>query len=246
MKFETKLDKNMRNLIYGRNPLLSFIASGDIQEVYLQNNFSDKRILDEIASRHIPFTYLSLSELNKLTENGNHQGVAASVKPFQYSSLQEIIEKAKNKLQPLVVILDEVVDPHNLGAIIRSCDAFDVDGLIIKSRNQVPVNMTVVKVSTGATKFVKIAMVNNLVNAIRILKDNGFWVYASDGKAEKSYSEISYDGKVALIMGSEGKGISSLVLKNSDFIVKIPMTGHVNSLNVSVATAILLSRIRNR
>ncbi len=246
MKIGTKLDKNMRNLIYGRNPLLSFIASGDIQEVYLQNNFSDKRILDEIKNRKIPFSYLSLNDLNKLTDNANHQGVVASVKPFQYSSLLEIIEKAKNKTQPLVVILDEVVDPHNLGAIIRSCDAFDVDGLIIKSRNQVPVNMTVVKVSTGATKFVKIAMVNNLVNAIRILKENGYWVYASDGQGENNYSEMNYEGKVALIMGSEGKGISSLVLKNSDFIVKIPMYGHVNSLNVSVATAILLSRIRNR
>ncbi len=245
MKFETKWDKNMRNLIYGRNPLLSFIASGDIKEVYLQNNFSDKRILDEIKKKNIPFSYLTLPELNKLTENANHQGVAALVNPFKYSSLKEIIESSKSKKQPLVVILDEIVDPHNLGAIIRSCDAFDVDGLIIKSRNQVPVNMTVVKVSTGASKFVKIAMVNNLVNAIKELKENGFWVYASDGQAKSDYSKQNYDGKVALVMGSEGEGISPLVLRNSDFIIKIPMNGHVNSLNVSVATGILLSRIRN-
>lgn len=246
MKIETNLDKNMRNLIYGKNPLLSFIASGDIKEVYLQNNFSDKRILDLIKKENLPITYLSLNELNKLSGNGNHQGVVALVKPFQYSSLKEIISSSKEKTQPLVVILDEINDPHNLGAIIRSCDAFDVDGLIIKSHNQVPVNMTVVKVSTGATKFVKIAMVNNLVNAIKELKDNGFWVYASDGKATLDYSKQNYDGKVALVMGSEGDGISPLVLRNSDFIIKIPMMGHVNSLNVSVATAILLSRVRNK
>ena len=246
MKIETNLDKNMRNLIYGKNPLLSFIASGDIKEVYLQNNFGDKRILDLIKKENLPITYLSLNELNKLSGNGNHQGVVAVVKPFQYSSLKEIISSSKDKTQPLVVILDEINDPHNLGAIIRSCDAFDVDGLIIKSHNQVPVNMTVVKVSTGATKFVKIAMVNNLVNAIKELKDNGFWVYASDGKATLDYSKQNYDGKVALVMGSEGDGISPLVLRNSDFIIKIPMMGHVNSLNVSVATAILLSRVRNQ
>ncbi len=246
MKIETNLDKNMRNLIYGKNPLLSFIASGDIKEVYLQNNFGDKRILDLIKKENLPITYLSLNELNKLSGNGNHQGVVAVVKPFQYSSLKEIISSFKDKTQPLVVILDEINDPHNLGAIIRSCDAFDVDGLIIKSHNQVPVNMTVVKVSTGATKFVKIAMVNNLVNAIKELKDNGFWVYASDGKATLDYSKQNYDGKVALVMGSEGDGISPLVLRNSDFIIKIPMMGHVNSLNVSVATAILLSRVRNQ
>ncbi len=246
MKIETNLDKNMRNLIYGKNPLLSFIASGDIKEVYLQNNFSDKRILDLIKKENLPITYLSLNELNKLSGNGNHQGVVALVKPFQYSSLKEIISSSKEKTQPLVVILDEINDPHNLGAIIRSCDAFDVDGLIIKSHNQVPVNMTVVKVSTGATKFVKISMVNNLVNAIKELKDNGFWVYASDGKATLDYSKQNYDGKVALVMGSEGDGISPLVLRNSDFIIKIPMMGHVNSLNVSVATAILLSRVRNK
>lgn len=246
MKIETNLDKNMRNLIYGKNPLLSFITSGDIKEVYLQNNFGDKRILDLIKKENLPITYLSLNELNKLSGNGNHQGVVALVKPFQYSSLKEIISSSKEKSQPLVVILDEINDPHNLGAIIRSCDAFDVDGLIIKSHNQVPVNMTVVKVSTGATKFVKIAMVNNLVNAIKELKDNGFWVYASDGKATLDYSKQNYDGKVALVMGSEGDGISPLVLRNSDFIIKIPMMGHVNSLNVSVATAILLSRVRNK
>ncbi len=244
VKNETNFKKDVSNLIYGRNPLLSFIANGQVQKVYLQEGFKDKRILDEIHKSKTPTEYVSVNELNRLTNSANHQGVVGLIKPFQYSSLSEIIANSKKSVQPLVVILDGINDPQNLGAIIRSCDAFNVDGLIIKSHNQVPVNMTVTKVSTGATNYVKIAVVANLSNAIKELKKNGFWVYASDGKANEDYSKQNYRGSVALILGSEGDGISPLVLQNSDIIIKIPMMGHVNSLNVSVATGILLSRIR--
>lgn len=243
-KNETKFNKDMQNLIYGRNPLLSFIANGQVQKVYLQEGFKDKIILGEIQKSKLPIEFMNVNELNKLTNFGNHQGIAGIIKPFQYSSLSEIIKSSKKSVQPLVVLLDGINDPQNLGAIIRSCDAFNVDGLIIKSHNQVPVNMTVTKVSTGASSYVKIAVVSNLNNAIKELKKNGFWVYASDGKANEDYSKQNYQGSVALILGSEGDGISPLVLENSDIIIKIPMMGHVNSLNVSVATGILLSRIR--
>lgn len=245
MRFETKKPNNMQNLIYGRNPLLSFISSGDISKIFLQKGFSDSKILDAINKSGITPIYVDISELNKMTNNGNHQGVAAVTKPFVYSSLDEIINNAKKKTQPLILVLDEINDPHNFGAIIRSCDAFSVDGIIIKSRNQVMVNSTVTKVATGATKYIKIAMVNNLSNALKTLKDNGFWIYAADGSGKDDYSKLNYDGSIALVMGSEGFGISKLVLDNSDFVMKIPMSGHVNSLNVSVATGIILSRIRN-
>lgn len=234
----------MRDYVYGKNPVISALGKKDVLEVFLQKGFKDFKLLAEIKQGNIKTTYLSQEELNKMTNNGVHQGVVALVKPFQYSSLKEIIACSNKKERPLILILDEVNDPHNLGAIIRSCDAFSVDGVIIKNRNQVPVNMTVTKVSTGAINHVKIAMVSNLNNAVKELKDNGFWIYASDGNAKDDYSNIKYDGKVALIMGSEGNGISPLLLSNSDFIIKIPMTGHVNSLNVSVATGILLSYIR--
>lgn len=245
MKFETKKNNDMANLIYGRNPLLSFISSGDVSKVFLQKGFSDKKIIEALDKQNIVPKYVDNSELARMTNNGNHQGVAALIKPFKYSSVEEIISSSKGKKQPLILVLDEINDPHNFGAIIRSADAFSVDGIIIKSRNQVDVNMTVTKVATGATKFVKIAMVNNISNALNELKKNGFWIYAADGSGQDDYSKLNYNGSIALVMGSEGFGISKLVLTNSDFVIKIPMTGHVNSLNVSVATGILLSRIRN-
>lgn len=244
-KFETNSKNDMENYIYGRNPLYSYLSGNHISKVYLQKGFSDNKILEALKKARLVPIYVDQAVLNKMTNNAVHQGVVAEVKPFNYSSVDEILYACKKKTNPLILILDEVSDPHNFGAIIRSCDAFDVDGIIIKSRNQVPVNMTVSKVSTGAIDFVKIAKVNNLVNTISTLKDNGFWIYAADGSGKDDYSKLKYDGPIALVLGSEGFGISRLVLENSDFIVKIPMYGHVNSLNVSVATGILLSRIRN-
>ena len=235
----------MANYVYGRLPALNCLEAQPVKTLFVQNNFKDERILNLAKKKSTPIKYVDIGELNKLARGGNHQGVIAEVDEFKYSTVEEIILSAKDKPQPLDLLLDGVEDPHNFGAIIRSADAFGVDGIIIKSRNQVPVNMTVAKVSTGAINYVKIAQVSNLNNAISTLKDNGYWIYASDGSAKDSYADLKYDGAICLIMGSEGEGISKLVLRNSDFIIKIPMSGHVNSLNVSVATGILLSRIRN-
>lgn len=235
----------MSNFVYGRLPALNSIQSDKVKSIYIQHEFSDARILELAKKSHIHINYVTSGELNKLAKGGNHQGIIVEVDEYQYSTLDEIILMAKDKPQPLILLLDGVNDPHNLGAIIRSADAFGVDGIIIKNRNQVPVNMTVSKVSTGAINYVKVAQVSNLSNAIEKLKENGYWIYAADGSGKDDYSKIKYDGKVCLVMGSEGEGISNLVLRNSDFIIKIPMSGHVNSLNVSVATGIILSRIRN-
>lgn len=245
MKNETKFEKDVSNLIYGRNPVVSFLESKKVVKVYLQNGFNDQKIISKIKENGLSLNYVDASYLNSLTKGGAHQGVAAIIKPFEYTPLKELISYSKGKKNPLILILDEINDPHNFGAIIRSCDAFSVDGIIIKNRGQVAVNMTVAKVSTGAINYVRIAQVNNLVNAIKELKDNGYWVYSADGSGKDDYHNLNYDGPVALVVGSEGFGISRLVLENSDFIIKIPMSGHVNSLNVSVATGIILSRIRN-
>ena len=243
---ETNSKSNMQDLIYGRNPLFSYLSGNHISKVYLQKGFSDKKVLDALKDAKIQPTFVDISLLNKMTHNACHQGVVCEIKPFNYCSLEEILNVSKKKKQPLIVVLDEINEPHNFGAIIRSCDAFNVDGIIIKSRNQVPVNSTVNKVATGAIDFVKICKVNNLVNTIKTLKDNGFWVYAADGSGKDEYSKLEFDRPTVLVLGSEGFGISKLLLNNSDFVIKIPMYGHVNSLNVSVATGILLSRIRNK
>lgn len=233
------------NYVYGRLPAINALEKNKALKAYLLKGFSDARILDLLRVKKINYSFVEMDRLNDLSHHGNHQGVVLEVKQFEYSDLNSIINAAKKKTNPLILILDEIEDPHNFGAIIRSCDAFDVDGIIIKSRNQVPITMTVSKVSTGAIEYVRIAQVSNLSSAINKLKENGFWIYAADGSGKEDYQKINYSGPVALVMGSEGHGISRLVLDNSDFIIKIPMYGHVNSLNVSVATGILLSRIRN-
>ena len=238
--------KNSLNYVYGRLPSLNCLSSSKVKNVYIQNNFSDEKILNAISKKGISPKRVDLETLNRMSSNGNHQGIIVEVLPHEYSSVEEILKSAKGKKQPLILILDEIEDPQNFGAILRSADAFSVDGVIIKSKNQVPLNWTVAKVSTGAVEYVKVAQVSNLSNVIRTLKDEGFWIYAADGSGKDSYEKMDYSGAVALIVGSEGRGISQLVMKNSDFIIKIPMSGHVNSLNVSVSTGILLSRIRNK
>ena len=237
--------KKSLNFIYGRLPSLNCLSTSKVKNVYLQNNFSDAKILDAISKKGITPKHVDLATLNRMSNNGNHQGIIVEMLPHEYSSLEEIVKSSKGKEQPLILILDEIEDPQNFGAILRSADAFSVDGVIIKSKNQVPLNWTVAKVSTGAIEYVKVAQVANLNNVIKVLKENGFWIYAADGSGKDSYEKVDYSGAVALVVGSEGRGISPLVMKNSDFIIKIPMTGHVNSLNVSVSTGILLSRIRN-
>lgn len=185
---------------------------------------------------------VSTKELNELVD-GAHQGVVAQIVTYNYSSLEEIMIRAKKKEHPLILILDEINDPHNLGAILRSCDAFGVDGIIMKKNNQVPLNATVAKVSTGAIDYVPVAQVTNLNTAIETMKKNGYWIVATDGSAKQEYHQVDYKMPIGLVIGSEGKGISRLVLKNSDFIIKINMFGHVNSLNASVACAIVLAQI---
>ena len=243
MKIE---NHDSKNYIYGRLPALNCLHVSKVKNVFLQHNFSDSNLLSAIAEKNLMPKYVDLETLNKMSHNGNHQGIIVETYPHEYSSFDEILKSVKDKEQPLILILDEIEDPHNFGAILRSADAFGVDGVIVKSKNQVPLNSTVAKVSTGAIEYVKVAQVSNLNNVIRALKDNGFWIYAADGSGKDDYQKVDYSGPVALIVGSEGRGISQLVMKNSDFIIKIPMIGHVNSLNVSVSTGILLSRIRNK
>ena len=233
------------NYIYGRLPALNCLSVSKVRNVFLQNNFSDSVLLESIANKGIKPKYVDLDTLNRMSHNGNHQGIIVEICPHEYSSLDGILKNGRGKQQPLILILDEIEDPHNFGAILRSADAFGVDGVIIKSKNQVPLNWTVAKVSTGAVEYVKVAQVSNLNNVIKTLKDEGYWIYAADGSGTTNYQDVDFSGPVALIVGSEGRGISQLVMKNSDFIIKIPMSGHVNSLNVSVSTGILLSRIRN-
>ena len=230
------------NLIYGKNPVIEAIRAKKAIKIFVVNNFNDQKILSLINDNHLTVTSISSNEMDRMC-NGVHQGIAAELKPYQTVSLEEIIYKAKNKEKKIIVMLDNISDPHNLGAIIRSADVFEAAGIILPKHNSVSLNATVAKTSAGAINYVPVAVVNNLNQAIKTLKEEGYWIVSTDGSAEISYSSIKYDFPVVIVIGSEGKGVSPLVLKNSDYIVKIPQFGHVNSLNASVAAGILLAEV---
>ena len=231
------------NLIYGKNPVIEAIRAKKALKVFIVNNFNDQKVLSLINENRLAVVSVSPNEMERMCDGGVHQGIATELKPYQTVSLEEIIAKAKKKEKKIIVMLDNISDPHNLGAIIRSADVFEAAGIVLPKHNSVGLSATVAKTSAGAINYVPVAVVNNLNQAIKELKEEGYWIVATDGSAEISYSSLKYDFPVVVVIGSEGKGVSPLVLKNSDYIVKIPQYGHVNSLNASVAAGILLAEV---
>ena len=217
--------------IYGKNVAKEYLTNKEkIKKIYLANNFNDTDILDRIKNMKV--NYLDKFELDKIVK-GNHQGIILEVEDFKYEDIS-CFDDTK-----LVVILDHIEDPHNFGAIIRTCEAAGVDGIIIPKDRACEVNSTVIKVSTGAIKNIKICEVVNLNRSIQYLKDHGYWIVGTDMNGT-DYKKIDYSGKTGIVIGNEGKGMSSLVKNNCDFIASIPMNGKVNSLNASVATGIII------
>jgi len=235
------------NYIFGRNPVKEALRADRVEQIFIIDAFKDREILSLVEEKHVTASKITTRELDNLSQGGVHQGIVARAKPYEYKSLEEMLYKVKKsgEKNPVVVILDGINDPHNFGAILRCSDVFGVSFIIISKHNQVSLNATVAKTSAGAINYVPVVMVNNINQTLETLKKEGFWVVATDGSGDKLYQEIDYNFPTALIIGSEGFGISSLILKNSDFVVKIPQFGHVNSLNASVACGILLSKIRN-
>lgn len=233
------------NIIYGRNPVKEALRAGRVLKVYVTSGFSDKEI-NPLFEQYKPYIkVISNNELLQKANGGVHQGIVAEVKPYEYLDLDEIIRRSRKQEVPVIVILDGINDTHNLGAILRCCDVFNVSGVLLPKHNSVQLNSTVAKSSAGAINYVPVAQIGSINQTLQKLKDNGFWIVSTDGSAKISYTDIKYDFPVALVIGSEGKGVSPLVVKNSDYVIKIPQYGHVNSLNASVATGILLSRIRS-
>ena len=237
----------MKNFIFGKNTIANALEHTDsLKRILVSSSFKDERIFKLLKSKKVQYRVVSPSEISRLVGNVNHQGVIAEIEEYKYISLEELIRKNQNNSNSLLVLLDGIEDPHNLGAILRSVDAFGANGVIIGANRQVGLNSTVAKVSTGAIEYVDTCMVTNLNQTIQKLKEEGYWIVASDGEAKLDYRQVDYNNtKIVLVVGSEGFGVSKLLLKNSDFIVKIPMVGHVNSLNASVASAIFLAQIYN-
>jgi 23S rRNA (guanosine2251-2'-O)-methyltransferase len=235
------------SLIIGRKPVLEAINSGEeIEQVYIL--FGQKGgIIDSIRiaakKRGIKVNQITPEKFKALTDHPNPQGIIARKSTHKFYEIEDIISLSKNKQYPLLLILDSIQDTHNLGAILRSAECSDVDGVIITKFNSAPMNETVVKTSAGATEYLKIAQANNLAQAIKFLKDNGFWIIGSALENSKPYTEIDYKMPVALVLGNEEKGIRRLTAENCDILINIPMKGKLQSLNVSVASGILLFEI---
>ncbi len=230
-------------LVYGRNVAKELLENGkDVKKIFLQDNFDDKKIISLMEKLKISVEIKPKREMDHLC-NGLHQGIILDIRDYQYSKLDDVLNKNPN----FVVILDHLEDPHNFGAIIRTSEAAGVDAIIIPKDRQVPVNSTVMKTSAGALSNMEIVCVSNLVQAINKLKDNGFWVVGTAMENAIDYKDIDYSSKIALIIGNEGKGMSRLVMDSCDYIAKIPMVGKINSLNASVASGIMIYEVvRNR
>lgn len=209
-----------------------------IKKVYLAKNFTDKDIINFIKDNGISYSVMDQHKMDGMVE-GRHQGIIIVVDDYEYSDYKEMLN------DNIVVMLDHLEDPHNFGAIIRTCEAAGIKSIIIPKDRSVSVTSTVMKTSAGALEHVNIAMVNNLVNVMDDFKDNGFFVYAADMDGE-NYKGVDFAEKVLLVIGSEGNGVGRLVKKNCDQILFIPMYGRVNSLNASVAAAILIYGIVNK
>jgi len=248
------------NLIIGRKPVLEALNSDEeISQVYLlfgQEGGIINSIRIAAKKKGIKVNQIPYEKFRQITQSKIAQGVAAVKSSFRFFTLHEIIELSKTKNHkalslgeglgeafPLLLILDSIQDTHNVGAILRSADCSGVDGIIITKYNSAPINETVVKTSAGATEHVKIAQVNNLAQTIDELKQNGFWIVGSYLEGAKDYTKVDYKIPIAVIVGNEEKGIRKLTADKCDHLVKIPMKGKIQSLNVSVATGVLLFEI---
>lgn len=228
-------------LVYGKNVARDLLKNNkEIKKVILQDNFDDKEIISLSEKLKLKVEIKSKREIDDLC-SGLHQGIILDIPDYQYSKLDDVLE------EEVIVLLDHIEDPHNLGAIIRTCEAAGIKSVVIPRDRQVGVNATVWKTSVGTLDNVKVVSVTNLNQAIKTLKENGFWIVGTALENSVDYRTIDYSGKIALVIGNEGKGISDLVAKNCDFLAYIPMYGETNSLNASVACGIMIYEvIRNR
>lgn len=230
-------------IVYGRNVAFEYLKNykKDIRKIIIQDGFNDKKLLSALENTKFDVIYKDKRYMDDLSK-GVHQGIILDVMDYQYTPLNDLLKSDDQ----FVVILDHLEDPHNFGAIIRTSEAALVDAIIIPQDREVQVNSTVMKTSAGALAKMNICRVTNLVQAINKLKDDGFWIVgtAMDGT---DYRQIDYSGKIALVVGNEGNGMSRLVRESCDFVASIPMRGEINSLNASVATGIMIYEVvRNR
>lgn len=231
--------------IFGRNSVIEALKNGrSINKILIakgQRQGSVKEVAALAKASGVICQETEEKRIAELAQGIRHQGVAASIAPVLYAEMEDIMSRAEALSEaPFIVMLDELEDPHNLGAILRTADAAGVHGVLIPKRRSCPLSATVARTSAGAVEYVPVARVGNVVQTIKELKKQGFWVIGADMDGEKNYYEADFRGPLVLVVGGEGKGVGRLTKENCDFIVKIPMKGKINSLNASVAGSILM------
>ena len=239
------MEEEYQDQIEGRNSVIELLESGrDVNKILIakgEKHGSIHKIIAMAKERKILINEIERNKLNQMAQTPNHQGVIALVPPFNYCEVEDILEVAKQKNEkPFLLLLDGIEDPHNLGSIIRTAETAGVHGIIIPKRRAASVNSTVNKVSAGAVSYMKIARVNNLNETIRYLKEQDIWICGTDADTKIEYTKQDYKMPIAIVIGSEGFGMSRLVKENCDFLVKIPMKGKITSLNASVSAGIIM------
>ena len=247
MRSENK-NMNFDDQVEGRNSVLELLESGkDINKIFVargEKQGSINKIIGKAKDSKVVLVETDKRKLDEMSQTGNHQGVIAIVPPFEYCDVDDILNVAKEKNEdPFVIILDGIEDPHNLGAIIRTAETAGAHGVIIPKRRAVGVNSTVNKSSAGAVEYMKVARVNNITETMNYLKEKGLWIIGTDMDTDKYYYNQNMTGPIAIVIGSEGFGMSKLVKENCDILVKIPMNGKITSLNASVSAGIVMYEI---
>ena len=233
------------DVLIGRNAVIEAIRSGrGINKLLIADGDKEgsvKEVISLAKEQGIVIQFVERSKIEGIAGGLRHQGVLAYVAPVAYSDLETILQAAETKGEaPFLLLLDELEDPHNLGALLRTADATGVHGVLIPKRRSVPLTATVAKTSAGAVEYVPVARIGNIAQTVRKLKDKGFWVAGADMDGSQNYYEADLTGPLVLVVGSEGHGMSRLTKEQCDFIVKMPMVGKINSLNASVAGSILM------
>lgn len=245
---KSKEENIFEDQIEGRNSVLELLQTGkDINKIFMEKgekHGSINKIIGIAKERKVVMVEVEKSKLNQMARTENHQGVIAIVPPFDYCDVEDIIKEAKQKNEPaFILVLDGIEDPHNLGSIIRTAETAGVHGIIIPKRRACTVNSTVYKVASGAVEHMKIARVNNIKDTINYLKENDIWIYGTEMEAKTYYYQENLTGSLAIVIGSEGFGMSRLVKENCDVLLKIPMKGTITSLNASVSAGIVMYEV---
>lgn len=234
--------------VAGRNSVAEVLKSGrSINKILVakgERHGAIREIIGQARSQGLVVQEVEAAKLDQITEGVRHQGVVAMVAPVAYAQIEDILGKAQeNGEQPFIVLLDELEDPHNVGAILRTSDAAGVHGVLLPKRRSSPLTATVAKTSAGAVEYVPVARIGNISQTLKKLKKQGLWVVGADMDGDKNYYEADLTGPIVIVVGSEGQGMGRLTKEECDFVVRIPMKGKITSLNASVACSLLLYEV---